>query len=92
MKPPLNWWEKENKDKYGKHCHNKGFFSLLILSVDGILGNKALVVLANLSQITAEKMEEPILHMSGWINGRIKIVIARSYSRMIWGACIPSTI
>ena len=80
MKPPLNWWEKENKDKYGKHCHNKGFFSLLILSVDGILGNKALVVLANLSQLIAAKMDETISYVRGCINGRISIAVARSYS------------
>ena len=58
-------------------------FSPFVLYVDGILGNEALVVLANLSRIMASKIEEPILHVHGWANGRIGIVVVRSYSFMI---------
>ena len=46
---------------------------------------EALAVLANLSRLKASKIDEPILHMCGWINGRIAIVVARLYSRMICG-------
>ena len=42
-----------------------GFFSIFVLSVDSILGRQDLVVLANLSQLTALKMDEPILHVQG---------------------------
>ena len=38
----------------------------------------------------AEKREEPILQVRGWLNGKITISIARSYSQMIRGARIPS--
>ena len=38
----------------------------------------------------AAKMEEPISHVHGWVIGRIAIAVARSYSRMISEARLPS--
>ena len=67
-----------------------GFSSPFVISVDGMLGKKALVILANLSQIMAAKMDEPILHVRGWINGRIAIAFARLYSQMIHEDRLPS--
>ena len=55
-----------------------------------MLGREALAVLVNLSRLMAEKIDEPILHVQGWINGQIAIMAARSYSRMIRGAQLPS--
>ena len=70
----LACWDNENKDTHGKHCHNKQRdFSLSTLSVDGMLGKEAPVVLSNLSRIITEKPEEPISHERGWFNGRITI-------------------
>ena len=66
--------------------------SPFVLSVDGMLGKEAPVVLVNLSRLMAEKLKEPISHVCGWFNGRIAIAIARSYSRMIRGVCLPSTL
>ena len=63
--------------------------SLFVLSFDGTLGKESQVVLANLSQILAAKMEEPISHVKGWSNGRITIAFARPYSRMIRRARVP---
>ena len=40
---------------------------------------EAQLVLATSSQLMAEKMDEPISHVKGWFNGRIAIVVARSY-------------
>ena len=78
------WWEKRKKDKNGKHCHKqRKSISPSVLSVDGMLGMEALVILANLSQLMAAKMDEPILHVQVWINGQFEIAVARSYSRMI---------
>ena len=37
--------------------------SPFFLYFDGMLGREALVILTNLSQLMAEKMDEPILHM-----------------------------
>ena len=60
----LDQWEKIKKDNHGKHCHNQlKQFSTFVLSVDGMLGREALVLLANLSQLIAAKMDEPILHV-----------------------------
>ena len=64
--------------------------SPFVIYVDGLLGREALAVLTNLSRLMAEKMDETILHVRGWINGRIVIVVASSYSRIICGARPPS--
>ena len=43
-------WKKEKKDKHGKHCNEqRKKKSPFFLSIDGMLGKEALVVLANLS-------------------------------------------
>ena len=49
-------------------------------------GKEAVVILATLSQVMAEKMDEPILH----VNSQIKIMFARSYSRVFLGSLSPS--
>ena len=41
-------------------------------------------------QLMTVKMEEPIPHMQGWVNGRITIAIVRYHSPMICGACPPT--
>ena len=51
-----------------------------------MLGNEALVVLAILSQIMTEKMEDTILHVCGWVNDWISIAVVRLYSCTIRGA------
>ena len=55
-----------------------------------MLREEALVILANFSLTMSGKIEEPILHVRGWINGRISIAVAWSYSCMIWDTCLPS--
>ena len=84
-------WEKIKKDKHSKHCQNQQnhFFSFFI-SVDGMLGMEALVVISQLSRFMAEKMEEPLFQVNGWVNGPIVIDVAMSYSQMISGAQLPS--
>ena len=53
----LSRWEKEKKYKHGKNCHKKHkHFSLFVLSVYGMLGKEALVVLSKLSQLIATKI------------------------------------
>ena len=65
-------------------------FSLFILYVDGIIGNEALVVITNLIWLMEEKTEEPILQVRFWVNGWTAIVVAKFYSHMIRGDCLPS--
>ena len=50
---------------------SNGFFSLFVLSVDGMIRKDALVVLMTLNQLMVRKLEEPISYVRGWINGRI---------------------
>ena len=83
--------ENIKKDRHSKHCHNQqNQFSLFVLSVDGMLGMEALVVISQLSPVMAEKMEEPILQVRGWVNGKIVIAVAMSYSQIIRRAGLSS--
>ena len=75
----LALWEKMKKDKQSKNCHNqRKHFSLFVISVDGMLGKDSPVVLANLRRLMAEKMDDPISHLRGCINGQIVIEVLRS--------------
>ena len=47
--------------------------SPFVLSIDG----EVLVVLENLSYLLSAKMDEPILHVRGWINVQVAIAVAR---------------
>ena len=47
-------------------------------------------VLAQFSLIMAAKLDESIFHIRGWINGKIAIAVARSYSRIIFRARLPN--
>ena len=88
----LACWEKQKKDNNCNNCHEQRiFFYSFVNSIDGVLGKKALVVLANLSQLMPAKMDEPIFHVHVWINDRISITDVRSYSQMICGARPPVT-
>ena len=87
----LAWWETIKKDKESKHCHyQQTHFSRFFLSVERMLGREALAVLLRLSWIMSDKMEEPLLQVQGWVNGRIAIAVAVSYSQMFRGARLPS--
>ena len=83
----LYQWENIKKDNHGKHFHNQlKQFSNFVLSADGMLGREALVVLANLSQLIADRMDEPILHVQVWINSQFTIMVVILYSCIIRGA------
>ena len=89
----LAWWEMIKKDKHGKQCHDQQkHFLPFVLSVDGILGRGALVVLSYLSRFMAEKMEEPLSQVRGWVNDQITIPAAMSYLQMIRRSRLPSTL
>ena len=67
-------------------------FSPFVLSVEGILGSESLVVLSQLGRVMAAKRAQPLLQVQGWVNSRIAIAVTRSYSQMIRGAQLPSTL
>ena len=72
-------WDKINKGKHVKHCHEQQkHFYLFVLSIYCMLGKEDLVVLANLSGLMSTKMGGPIFHVRVWINGRVAIEVARS--------------
>ena len=45
----LDWWEKPTRKSTKRTVMTNTFFSPFVLSVDGIIGKEALVLLANLS-------------------------------------------
>ena len=53
-------------------------FSVFALSIDGMLGRETLAILRNVSQLMAEKIDELILHMQGYIDIWVAIAVARS--------------
>ena len=55
----LAWWGNIKKYKHGKHCNN-------VLSVDGMLGRKASVVLAQSSWSYSRNLVKP--WQRKWIN------------------------
>ena len=70
MEDILDQWETIKKDNHGKHCYNqRKTFSPFVLSVYVMIGREALALLVKSSQTMAEKMDEPILYVRGWING-----------------------
>ena len=66
--------------------------SWFVLSVDGMLGKEAQVLLKQLSQIMVEKMEEPVSHMRGWIDRKVVIAVTRFYSHILCYASLPITL
>ena len=47
----------------------KLFCLYLFLSLDGMIGKEALVVLTNLIELITTKVEEPLSEVCGWFNG-----------------------
>ena len=50
---------------------------MFVLYADGFLGKEVLVVLANLRKLMEAKIQEPISHMHGWVNGWTAIMVVR---------------
>ena len=83
-------WETTKKDKHGKDCHNhRHFFAVCSLGRSNVREGSPGRTLAIESSHGSET-GEPLLQIRGWVNGRIKIAVKRSYSRMIRGARPPS--
>ena len=57
-----------------------------------MLGKEVLYVTKNLSRLMAEKIEETISHVHGWVNVWIVFAVARSYSHMIHIDFLHSTL
>ena len=84
MTPLLARWENIKKDNHSKHCHDQQkHYSLFVISVEIMLEKEALVLISQLSQVMAEKREEPFSQVWGSLNGRITIAVEGYYSRMI---------
>ena len=91
MTSVLTRWENIKKNKHGNHCNDQWKQKFpFVISVDGMLGMEDLVVLSQLSLAMADKREESLSQVWGWVNKFIAISVVRSYSRMIRSAQLPS--
>ena len=80
----LEGGEKINKEKHGQDCYDQHrHFSLFVLLVDGMIDKEALIVLATSIWLMFGKLDGPILNVTGWVIGRIAVVVARSYYRIL---------
>eukprot|EP00957_Ditylum_brightwellii_P002398 183970-Ditylum_brightwellii.AAC.1 len=84
--------EKEKKAKYLQACLKQSHhFSPFIVSVDGMLGKEADMVLKQLSQKLAAKWECPILHASNYIKTAISLSTMRVTNHCLRESCVPSS-
>ena len=68
----LDGWEKIKKDKHGQDFYDqRKHFYLFVLLVDRMMVKEAQVILAALRRLIAAKIDESILHVTGWFYGRI---------------------
>ena len=62
----LAQWENIKKYKHGKHFHDQQkHFSPFALSVDGMLGREALVVISQLIRVVAAKRDKTLCNYGG---------------------------
>ena len=73
-------------NRYDQQKH----FYFFVISVDGMMGKEAQVILATLSIIMDDKIDEPISHVKCWFNGRIEIEVANLYSWVLCEYQVPS--
>ena len=89
----LYQWGKIKKEMRGNNCYAQWkHFYLFFILVYEVMGKEDQVVLTTLSLIMATKKDEPILHGKGWVTVRIAITSARSYSRVLHGFRVTSTL
>ena len=86
-------WGKIKKEKRGNNCYIQWkHFYLFVILVDGVMDKEEQVVLTTLSLTMATKKDEPSLHGKGWVTGRIAITAAMSYSQVLHGDLVTSTL
>ena len=62
----ITWWEKSKNDVHGKNCHEqRKHCYMLVLSIVGMFGEEAQVLLKKVSQLMAKKPEELVSHVQG---------------------------
>ena len=97
--------EGEKKHKYLQACQNRrATFTLLCVSLDGMLGSKDEFFVKRLSDFLAARWERPYSVVMGWVRARLSFAILRAAllcvpgSRTKWrslgivdGASLPIT-
>ena len=79
--------DKLKKDKYLKHCLSKNWhFSPFIVSIDGLLGVEAGMVLKKIAEDQAAKMDVPRSVVINWLRTQISIASLRGNFRCLYGS------
>ena len=75
----LSTAEVEKKRKYLQACQDRRItFTLLCVSVDGMLGSEAAFFVKRMSDFLAAKWERPYSVVSGWVRARLSFAILRA--------------
>ena len=77
----------KKKHKYLQACQDRrATFTLLCVSVDGMLGSEAAFLVKRMSDFLAAKWERPYSVVSGWIRARLSFAILRAVLLCVRGS------
>ena len=77
----------EKKCKYLQACQDQhAMFTLLYVSVDGMLGSEAAFFVKRMSEFLAAKWERPYNVVSGWVRARLSFAIIRTALLCVHGS------
>ena len=79
--------EKIKKAKYLKHCLRKNWhFSPFVVSIDGMLGVEASMILKKIAEDQAAKMDVPKSVVINWLRTQISFASLRGNFRCLYGS------
>ena len=84
--------EKGKKRQYLRPCHaQRRHFAPFVVSTDGLLAPEAKAVLRRISVKLADKWQQPLSSVQGYVNGRLSIALARACHLCLRGSRIPAS-
>ena len=88
----LEGQEKEKKRKYLNAClEQRRHFSPFVVSVDGMLGHEASMVLKRISQKLAQKWDCPMSYASNYVKTTMSLSLVRATHCCLRGSRVPSS-
>eukprot|EP00731_Ephydatia_muelleri_P033781 Em0037g45a len=79
--------EEEKKKKYSEAAAlHRAYFTPLVVSVDGVLGREANVIVKHLAEKLAHKWEKFNSEVLGWMRARLSIAILRATNLCLRGS------
>eukprot|EP00957_Ditylum_brightwellii_P163881 12476371-Ditylum_brightwellii.AAC.1 len=92
VKTVLEKQEKDKKRKYLQACiDQRRHFSPFVVSVDGMLGKEAAIVLKRISQKLAQKWDCPMSYASNYVKTTMSIGLVRATHCCLRGSHVSSS-